>query len=600
MSEQRNRPRRAGRQQQPHRLEKMRAQSLRPLPVEVGEGGTAGRDVSLDCGWGRLHFAQTFREIAKLIGRMREEEQGRRDIAFYLRDPHVAISLAPQELFLDPSHSFRLDLAIYKPTRRRFRGFHVRRLQSRADAEALNRIHAARGMVQVDPDFFEARRDSRIFTWYVAEDEGTGAILGGVTGINHYRAFDDPERGSSLWCLAVDPQAPHAGIGEALTRRLAEHLKARGAAYMDLSVLHDNHEAIALYEKLGFVRLPFFALKNRNSFNESLFVGPPVTDDFNPYARIIIDEARRRGIAVEPIDPESGYFRLSFGGRSIVCRESLSELTTAIAMSRCADKCVTRRLFAAGGLAVPEQVLSGDPQEDRAFLERVGSVVVKPRHGEQGRGISVDVRTPEELADAIDQARRHDEDVILEQYVAGEDMRIIVIGWKVVAAAIRRPPQVVGDGRRTIRALIEAQSRRRAAATGGESRIPIDAETARILGEAGHGFEDVLEEGRVLKVRATANLHTGGTIHDMTDRLHPAIVDAATRAARLLDIPVVGLDLMVPDPAGPGHVFIEANERPGLANHEPQPTAERFLDVLFPHSAVPAQRRPDTDREKMT
>ena len=171
-----------------------------------------------------------------------------------------------------------------------------------------------------------------------------------------------------------------------------------------------------------------------------------------------------------------------------------------------------------------------------------------------------------------------------------------VIDFKVVAAAIRRPAQIVGDGEHTVASLIESQSRRRAAATGGESRIPVDAETERCLGEAGLGFDDVLEARRVLRVRKTANLHTGGTIHDVTDRLHPALVDASIRAARALDIPVVGLDLIAPDPTSPDYVFIEANERPGLANHEPQPTAERFMDLLFPYSA-PARTAVEASRE---
>ena len=52
------------------------------------------------------------------------------------------------------------------------------------------------------------------------------------------------------------------------------------------------------------------------------------------------------------------------------------------------------------------------------------------------------------------------------------------------------------------------------------------------------------------------------------------------------------MDLLVPDPAAPEHVFIEANERPGLANHEPQPTAERFVDLLFPgHGAAGSLER---------
>ena len=86
-------------------------------------------------------------------------------------------------------------------------------------------------------------------------------------------------------------------------------------------------------------------------------------------------------------------------------------------------------------------------------------------------------------------------------------------------------------------------------------------------------------------MRKTANLHTGGTIHDVTARLHPALRRAAIEAAAAIDIPVTGLDFIVPDPGGPDYAIIEANERPGLANHEPQPTAERFVDLLFPSTA---------------
>jgi len=91
-------------------------------------------------------------------------------------------------------------------------------------------------------------------------------------------------------------------------------------------------------------------------------------------------------------------------------------------------------------------------------------------------------------------------------------------------------------------------------------------------------------------VRKTANLHTGGTIHDVTDTTHPQLIDAAVSAARAIEIPVTGIDLMVKSPREPDYVFIEANERPGLANHEPQPTAERFIDLLFPLSIPQAAR----------
>jgi D-alanine-D-alanine ligase-like ATP-grasp enzyme len=141
---------------------------------------------------------------------------------------------------------------------------------------------------------------------------------------------------------------------------------------------------------------------------------------------------------------------------------------------------------------------------------------------------------------------------------------------------------VVGTGTHTIRELIEAQSRRRSAATGGESTIPVDDVTAATVEAAGYGLDDVLPAQVELAVRRTANLHTGGTIHDVTADLHPDLAAASVAASKALDIPVTGLDLMVPDVSGPEHVFIEANERPGLANHEPQPTAQAFIDLLFP------------------
>jgi D-alanine-D-alanine ligase-like ATP-grasp enzyme len=96
---------------------------------------------------------------------------------------------------------------------------------------------------------------------------------------------------------------------------------------------------------------------------------------------------------------------------------------------------------------------------------------------------------------------------------------------------------VIGDGEHTVLQLIEAQSRRRAAATGGESRIPVDDGTVATVRASGHEMDDVLAMGEELEVRRTANLHTGGTIHDVTDQLHPALVTTAVRASRALDIP---------------------------------------------------------------
>ena len=106
--------------------------------------------------------------------------------------------------------------------------------------------------------------------------------------------------------------------------------------------------------------------------------------------------------------------------------------------------------------------------------------------------------------------------------------------------------------------------------------------TEATVREAGWALDDVLPEGRRLRVRRTANLHQGGTIHDVTAQVNPELRRVAVTAADAIGIPVTGIDLLVPDVRGEEYVFVEANERPGLANHAPQPTAAAFVDFLFP------------------
>ena len=539
---------------------------------------------SVDLGWGRLIFGQTFPDHDSIREVLLDEGAGQRDIAMYLRDPQVLVGGSPADLFIDPSLTYRLWLHRYRVRKDPVKGIVVRPVDREGDVEAINRIYASCGMVTADPGVMADNQRSSAITYLLAVDTETGEIVGTVTGIDHSEAFDDPERGTSLWCLAVDPQAARPGVGEALVRHLAERYKARGRAYLDLSVLHDNAAAIRLYEKLGFERVPVFLVKRKNPINEGLYTAIGDEQDLNPYARIIADEAHRRGVAVEVVDAQAGLLKLTYGGRTISCRESLSELTSAVAMSRCDDKRLTRRLLIDAGLRVPAGRLVRRDAGDVAFLREHGEVVVKPTRGEQGKGITVGVRTPDHLMRAIDEAAKVCPDVLLEELVEGEDLRILVIGHEVVAASVRRPAQIVGDGRRTVEQLIAAQSRRRANATGGESVIPLDDHTYDTVADEGFGIHDVVPVGEQLQVRRTANLHTGGTMHDVTDELHPDLATAALTAAEVLDIPVVGIDLLVPAVDGPDYHFIEANERPGLANHEPQPTAQAFMDLLFPRT----------------
>ena len=548
------------------------------------------KDVELELGWGRLIFGQTFADPDTLAEALRREAPGRRDICIYAREAHVVVAGAPSELFIDPSHTYRLRFTndskeeelVPSPV-----GITVRTLNEPSDADAMNRVYVRCGMVPAPVDtIWNNHLHEPAVTYLLAVRDDGGAVVGTVTGVDHELLFSDPERGSSLWTLAVDPAAGVPGIGLALTRKLAEHFRRAGRAYLDLSVAHDNAAAIRLYEKLGFRRVPVLAIKRKNAINEPLFSPPPETvDDLNPYARIIADEALRRGIWVEVLDAETGEMRLTHGGRSVITRESLSEFTSAIAMCRCDDKRLTRRLVSDAGITVPRARLATFDEGDHDFLTEVGEVVVKPTRGEQGKGITVGVTAdhgPDDLVAAVARALEEYPEVLIEQRVIGDDLRLVVIDGRVVAAALRMPPEIIGTGEHTVRDLIVAESRRRSAATGGESRIPLDAITEATVIEAGWQFDGVLPQGTRLRVRLTANLHQGGTIHDVTTEVNPELCRVAVVAAEAIGIPVTGIDLLVPDVAGEDYAFIEANERPGLANHEPQPTAAAFIDYLFP------------------
>lgn len=431
--------------------------------------GTA--PIAVHCGWGRLLIGHTFPDPTSLAEELLNEHPGERDIALYVAAPQQILGLEPTQLFLDPSDTLRLWFSDYRQATRVFRGFRIRRAQSAADWQAINQLYVARNMLPVDPSLLTPRHAGGPAYW-LAEDEDSGAVIGSVMGLDHQKAFHDPEHGSSLWCLAVDPHCTRPGVGEVLVRHLIEHFMSRGLSYLDLSVLHDNRQAKSLYAKLGFRTLSTFAIKRKNGINQPLFLGPGPEAAFNPYARIIVEEAHRRGIDVQVDDAEAGMFTLSHGGRRVRCRESLSDLTSAISMSLCQDKSLTHKVLKQAGLNLPAQQLAGNADDNLAFLDEHERVVVKPLDGEQGQGVAVDLRTIEELQQAIDNARRFDSRVLLESFHEGLDLRILVIGFEVVAAAIRRPAEVIGDGQHSIRELIEAQSRRRQAATGGESKIP--------------------------------------------------------------------------------------------------------------------------------
>ena len=244
------------------------------------------------------------------------------------------------------------------------------------------------------------------------------------------------------------------------------------------------------------------------------------------------------------LDPRQGELVLSRDGRRVTTIESLSELTTAVAFKRCHYKSHTRRVLEDAGLRVPRGRLATFDEGDAAFLAEWKDIVVKPDRGEGGQGLTVGVVDNDALEAALAAARVVCPDVLLEQRFEGEDVRVIVIGGEVVAAAVRCPPIVTGDGSRTVAELVEALSRERSEATGGAARVPLDEMTLQVVRAGGYEPDSVLPEGTSLTVCRTANVHTGGMIDDVSPQLHSELSSVFIAAASAIGILYVGYDFM--------------------------------------------------------
>ncbi len=194
-----DRPQNAFRQRRSRARDRVR-RSWNPGPGEARDLAPPDDNAVVHCGWGRLLFGHTFDSPEALTEAIRQEAPDERDIAIYLSDPHVLLAQAPEALFLDPSHTYRLDYQRYRPRRDRVPGVYVRRVRSTEDAAAVNRIYAKHGMVQVDREFFMLHRGSRNIVHLLAIDESSGDVVGTVTGIDH--VLPSPTLSSARACGA--------------------------------------------------------------------------------------------------------------------------------------------------------------------------------------------------------------------------------------------------------------------------------------------------------------------------------------------------------------------------------------------------------------
>ena len=306
--------------------------------------------------------------------------------------------------------------------------------------------------------------------------------------------------------------------------------------------------------------------------------------NLTPYTTTLTDAAKRRGIRVKMInpDPDLPIFDLSKAGKTLRCFNALTDLVGAATFHLVNNKRACHAWLTAQRIPVPAQLAYSDAKHEAAvgFLQQHAPIVVKPCMQWGGRGVSMGVRTPDELQAAVRFARTYESDVILEETVPGDDLRVILAGGTLAAAIRRMPAAVVGDGRHTVRQLILRQNAARRKSDP-SNQIPWNAETRRNLVELKRCPDDVPKLGEKVRVRLTNNYHTGGTVEVVTEQVPRRALAMAERIAKALNIPLVGVDFLI-DPATKRMTVIEVSPDLAISPPEGEVVAERFLDVLFP------------------
>ena len=273
--------------------------------------------------------------------------------------------------------------------------------------------------------------------------------------------------------------------------------------------------------------------------------------------------------------------------------------TSNIAVELAGDKEETNAILRDLGLPVPKQIIVRSGTQAIRAAERIGyPVVLKPLAGNHGRGVSINLKAPEEVEVAFEKAREHGRSIVVESYIEGFDHRLLVVNGELVAAAKRVPGHVVGDGEHTIEQLVAIVNKDPRRGVGHEkvlTRIEFDHQAERLLARIGYDRNTVPAKDEVVYLRSTANLSTGGTAIDVTDSIHPDNREMAIRAIKAIGLDIGGVDFLTKDitesyrDAGGG--ICEVNAGPGFRMHvapsegKPRDVGGAVVNMLFPPGA---------------
>ena len=314
-----------------------------------------------------------------------------------------------------------------------------------------------------------------------------------------------------------------------------------------------------------------------------------------PSTGSIVDEAIARDIPWIRLN-KSSLVQLGYGKNQVRFRATMTERTSSIAVDIAGNKDETKKLLKDSAIPVAKGVTIADPEQLEDAIKTVGfPLVFKPLDGNHGKGATINVKTLSEARDAFAYAQNYSRKVIIESFITGYDFRVLVIDNKMVAAALRVPAHVTGNGQKTIQELIDKENEDPKRGYGHENvltEIIVDRDTLDLLAKKNYTLDSIPPGGEIVYLKSTANLSTGGTSIDVTDLVHPQNVFISERISRIIGLDICGIDIMAQSLTQPltenGGVVLEVNAAPGFRMHLapneglPRNVAAPVIDMLYP------------------
>jgi len=314
-----------------------------------------------------------------------------------------------------------------------------------------------------------------------------------------------------------------------------------------------------------------------------------------PSTGSIVEEAVSRGIPWIRLNKYS-LCQLGYGANQKRIQATVTSETSSIGVELACDKEDTKYLLEQAEVEVPRGDIIRRETSIEETCNYVGyPLVIKPVGGNHGRGITVNIMSYGEALEAFHIAKEISRAIIIEKYIVGDDYRLLVINNLLVAAAVRTPAHIVGDGKLNIQELVDQVNKDPRRGYGHEkelTQITINDLTKSIIKAKGYTLDTVIEKDERLILKDTANLSTGGTAKDVTDIVHPANVSMAERISKIIDLDICGIDIMTTDITKPlsetGGAVLEVNAGPGFRMHLapttglPRNVAVPVIDKLFP------------------